>query len=99
MAIKTIVMTIKTLVKIIVMKEALQKLHRRFAGASQKVYRSFTEALQKLFLKATIHSTVFLCKLESYAGAVNILGYQYLRISISHDINILGYQYLRISVS
>jgi hypothetical protein len=62
------------------MKEALQKLHR-----------SFTEASQKLFLKATIHRTVFLCKLESFSGAVNILGYQYLRISISQDINILGY--------
>jgi hypothetical protein len=27
----------------------------------------------------------------------SILGYQYLRVSISQDINILGYQYLRIS--
>jgi hypothetical protein len=67
--------------------EASQKLHRSFTEASQKLYRSFTEALQKLFLKATIHRTVFLCKLESFAGAVNILGYQYLR------------QYLRISIS
>ena len=82
--VKTIVMTIKTMVKTIVMKEALQKLHRSFT-------ESFTEASQKLFLKATIHRTVFLCKLESFAGTVNILGYQYLRISISQDINILGY--------
>ena len=67
MTIKTIVMTIKTTVKTIVMKEALQKLHR-----------SFAEASQKLFLKATIHRRVFLCKLESFAGAVN-----YLRISVS----------------
>jgi hypothetical protein len=75
------------MVKIIVMKETLQKLHRSFTEASQKLYRSFTEALQKLFLKAAIHRTVFLCKLESFAGAVNILGYQYPR------------QYLRISIS
>jgi hypothetical protein len=86
------------MVKTIVMK-ASQKLYRSFTEALQKLHRSFTEALQKLFLKATIHRTVFLCKLESFAGAVNILGYQYLRISISQDINILGYQYLRISVS
>jgi hypothetical protein len=61
--------------------EALQKLHRSFTETLQKLHRSFTEALHKLhrnfceasvklFLKATIHRTVFLCKLESFAGAV-----------------------------
>jgi hypothetical protein len=34
-------------------------LHRNME-ASQKLHKSFTDALQKLFLKATIHRTVFL---------------------------------------
>jgi hypothetical protein len=38
-------MTIKTVVKIIVKKEALQKLDRSFTEALQKLHRSFTEAL------------------------------------------------------
>jgi hypothetical protein len=50
--------------------KASVKLHRSFTEALQKLHRSFTEALQKLFLKAAIHRTVFLCKLESFAGAV-----------------------------
>jgi hypothetical protein len=44
--------------------EASQKLHRSFTEASQKLHRNFCEASMKLFPKATIHKTVFLCKLE-----------------------------------
>ena len=50
--------------------EASQKLHRSFTEASQKLHRNFCEASVKLFPKATIHRTVFLCKLESFVGAV-----------------------------